>query len=102
MERAPYGRQRELPAAKNNSQPLAPQYRGETYYDLPALKPSHYGQLVASYLFIGGLAGASQVIATVADLCGSEKNHSIVRAGRYVAIGGALTGLGLVRRYLKR
>ena len=57
MERAPYGRQREAPAAKNNSQPLAPQYRGETYYDLPALKPSHYGQLVASYLFIGGLAG---------------------------------------------
>ena len=92
MERAPYGRQRELPAAKNNSQPLAPQYRGETYYDLPALKPSHYGQLVASYLFIGGLAGASQVIATVADLCGSEKNHSIVRSGRYVAIGGALSG----------
>lgn len=88
IERAPYGRQ--TPTV-SNSRALVP-YEGETYYGQSALKPSHYGPLVASYLFVGGLAGASQMIATVADLCGREEDRPIVRAGRYVALAGALTG----------
>jgi formate-dependent nitrite reductase membrane component NrfD len=60
------------------------------------LNPSHYAQLVATYLFLGGIAGASQIIAVIADLCGHEKNRFIVRAGRYLALAGALTGPALL------
>jgi protein NrfD len=47
---------------------------------------------VASYLFIGGLAGASQIIATIAELCGRDEDRAVVRAGRYMALAGALAG----------
>jgi formate-dependent nitrite reductase membrane component NrfD len=62
---------------------------GETYYGRPVLKPSHYGQLIASYLFIGGIAGASQMIATIADWCG--ESEFIVRTGRYLSFGSIVT-----------
>ena len=83
MERAPYGRQRQ-------SKDLVQPYRGETYYDLPPLKPSHYGQLIAGYLFVGGIAGASQTLATVIDFHGAPQDRSLSRSGRYVALAGAV------------
>jgi protein NrfD len=65
-------------------------YQGETYYDLPAIKRTHYGWLIASYFFAGGLAGAAQILATLADLTGGGRDRAVVRAGRYLALGGAL------------
>lgn len=91
-ERAPYGRQAPTTLARDDSQPTDSRYTGETYYGQPVLKPSHYGRLIASYLFLGGLAGASQMIATIADWCGEKRNHFIIRAGRYLSLGGILTG----------
>ncbi len=64
--------------------------RTETYYDLPAVKPSHYRWPIAGYFFVGGLASAAQFIATVLDLLGSEEDRSVVRTGRYLAVIGAL------------
>ncbi len=64
-------------------------YQGETYYGLPAIKASPYGMRIASYLFVGGLAGFSQVLANIADLAGGEHHRSIVRAGRFLALAGA-------------
>jgi protein NrfD len=61
-----------------------------TYYGRPVVKRSPYGWIVASYLFVGGLAGAAQVIATLADLLGGRSDRAIARAGRYVALLGAL------------
>jgi formate-dependent nitrite reductase membrane component NrfD len=77
--RAPYGRKRrdflsDLP----------------TYYGLPAVKPSHYRWLIASYVFIGGLAGAAQALACVVDLFGRQADRPVVRGGRYLALAGAL------------
>jgi formate-dependent nitrite reductase membrane component NrfD len=97
VARAPYGRLRDLTTGAQPSEQGAPSspatgYRGETYYDEAVLNPSHYGELVAVYLFIGGVAGASEVIATIADLCGHEQSKSIVRSGRYLALGGAIAG----------
>src|ERR1043166_9540016 len=89
IERAPYGRLRE---SVEGERKRVRADEGKTYYDLPALNPSHYGQLVARYLFIGGIAGASQVIATIADFRGGEKTRFIVRAGSYLAVAGACTG----------
>jgi len=87
--RAPYGRtsRAEMPAAP---------YRGDTYYERPAIKSSYYGHRIASYFFLGGLAGASQVIATIADLVARERDRSTVRAGRYLALAGAVVGPALL------
>ncbi len=81
MERAPYGRLREgfqLPT-----------YRGENYYDQPVIKSSHYGHLVAAYLFVGGLAGCAQVMANIAELCNRPAYRPMIRAGRYIALLGS-------------
>ena len=61
-----------------------------TYYGLPAVKRSHYGWLIATYFFVGGLAGAAQVIAQVAELVGSLEDRPVVRSGRYLALVGSL------------
>jgi protein NrfD len=63
-----------------------------TYYDQPPLKPSFWGWKVSGYMFIGGLAGAAQILATAADRAGGEKFAGIVRRGRYVALAGAVAG----------
>lgn len=61
-----------------------------TYYDRPALKPGHWGLLVAGYFFVGGLSGAAQLIATTVDLFGARGDRGVVRAGRYLAVLGSL------------
>lgn len=63
-----------------------------TYHGKPALKPSVYGWTVAFYIFIGGLAGATQVIATAADLIASPGANGIILGGRVIALAGAILG----------
>jgi protein NrfD len=76
------------------SEPVPTQPQGEerapTYYGRPALKPSLYGWTVAFYIFIGGLSGAAQVLATAADLMGA--GGTIVLLGRIIALAGAVLG----------
>jgi len=67
-----------------------------TYHGRPAVKPSLYGWTVAFYIFIGGLAGAAQIIATAADLLGA-RGGAVVLAGRVIALAGAvLSGILLI------
>lgn len=92
-KRTPYGRRRRRdddPDASATSPRGWRLYHGETYYGRPAIKASHWGWLIAGYYFAGGLAGGAQVIATVADLTGAERNRAIVRAARYIALAGML------------
>ena len=90
------GRSAELPADRPTplervSQFHSPQpYDGTTYYGQPAVKKSHYGWLIVSYFFCGGLAGCSQLLAAIADLCDRRKYRSTVRAGRYLGFAGSL------------
>jgi len=68
-----------------------------TYYGRPALKPSPYRWKVALYTFLGGLAGAAQLLATLADLIGRRRDRRMVRAGRVIAAStGALIGPALL------
>jgi formate-dependent nitrite reductase membrane component NrfD len=62
-----------------------------TYYGRPALKPSLYGWTVALYIFIGGLAGAAQILATAAHMTGMHQDP-VVSAGRMIALAGAVLG----------
>jgi formate-dependent nitrite reductase membrane component NrfD len=39
---------------------------------------------------VGGLAGAAQLIASIADLSGRRRDQHTVRAGRFLAVAGAL------------
>lgn len=65
-------------------------YDGETYYDKPAVKPSPYGWMVVVYFFVGGLAGAAQILATIGDLFGGEGEEGLVKRGRFLALLGTL------------
>lgn len=100
LERAPYGRhdgygeRHRNGGQRDGRDGHAPEamaaYAGETYYERPALKPSPWGWLVVSYFFIGGIAGAAQVIATIADFAGGRRDRGLVRSGRYLALAGVL------------
>lgn len=94
--RAPYGRRsEEREWAERRDDPHAAA-AAEDYYGLPAMKASHYGWLIATYFFVGGLAGGAQLIASVAGLVGGEEDHAVVRAGRYLALAGALLSAPLL------
>jgi len=69
-------------------------YTGPTYYELPPVKASFWGELVAAYLYVGGVAGASQIVATLADITGAPGR--ITRNGRLLALGGAAAGAALL------
>jgi protein NrfD len=71
-------------------------YVGETYYGMPAVKASHYSWPIISYFFVGGLASASEFIATLFDLLGDARDHTVVRVGRYLALVGALISPALL------
>ena len=72
-----------------------------TYYGRSAVKPSDWRWLIVSYFFVGGLAGAAQLIATIVDLRGHHRDRTLVSAGRYVALLGALASPVLLTADLK-
>jgi protein NrfD len=76
--------------------PLERDYAGETYYGRPALKPSPFGWMVGAYIWIAGLGGAAQIIATLADLLGPPGAESMVRRGRHIAFATAPVGAALL------
>ncbi len=90
-----FGRHRERVPAEPR------EYRGPTYYGRPALKPSPWTWEVAAYIFLAGLAGSAQIIATAADLLGGRRARSIVRNGRHLAVAGAVLGAPLLISDLK-
>jgi formate-dependent nitrite reductase membrane component NrfD len=63
-----------------------------TYYGQPAVKPSLWGWLVSSYIFIAGIGGSAQILATAADLAGDRAFAPVIRNGRYIALGAAVLG----------
>ena len=68
-----------------------------SYYGRPAIKASPYRWKVALYTFLGGLAGAAQVIATLADLVSERKYRPLIKAGRVIAaLNGTLVGPALL------
>ncbi|HYX62875.1 MAG TPA: NrfD/PsrC family molybdoenzyme membrane anchor subunit, partial [Burkholderiales bacterium] len=74
-----------------------PGYGGESYYGRPAVKPSVYGWKVALYTFLGGLAGAVQMIVSLADLANERRHRDLVKQGRVIAAAnGVLIGPALL------
>lgn len=76
----------------------APDFR--SYYGKPVLNsPTWKAPAIATYFFTGGTAGASAVLAQLADASGRPRLARVARLG---AAGGALTGVALLIEDLGR
>ena len=68
----------------NNEQPA---WDGRTYYGETQLRAAPFNNsLVGSYIFLAGLSGAAQLLATLMDLAGGRTAEPAVRRGRYLAM----------------
>lgn len=61
----------------------------------PPIKPATWEWYIPIYFWLGGIAGGGWLVATAEDLTG-ERNRPVIRAGRYLALGGVLAGTGLL------
>lgn len=69
-----------------------------SYYGYPALKRPEWRWEIPAYFFTGGLAAGAYLLATLADLFGSEEDRPVSRVGRYVALASvAVSPLLLIR-----
>jgi formate-dependent nitrite reductase membrane component NrfD len=78
---------------------MVPDAEFTSYYGRPIVKPSPWQADIPAYLFLGGLAGASSVLAAGADLTG---NAALRRPTRITAITAILTSLALLVHDLGR
>jgi formate-dependent nitrite reductase membrane component NrfD len=62
----------------------------EGYYGLPVIHGPHWNWLVVAYFYLGGIAGVSYVLASIAELLGGPANRRIARTGRYLALATML------------
>jgi hypothetical protein len=76
--------------------PVVPRAEFSSYYDRPVLQQPAWGAPdVTSYLFLGGLAGASSVLAGFSQLTG---NPELARVGKLAGVGAiGLSGAVLVK-----
>jgi len=66
---------------------------GRTYYNEPQLRPAPFNNvLVGSYIFLAGVSGAAQLLATVLDNAHGPVAASTVRRGRYLAMLAPILG----------
>ncbi len=61
-----------------------------SYYGIPVIHKPHWKWLIIVYFFLGGIAGAAYVIASVSDLVGPRRDRRIVRAGRYLSLAALI------------
>ena len=57
-----------------------------TYYSMPLIKKATWSWEIMLYFFLGGLAGGSFLVSTLADLLGSVEDAALIRAGRFIAL----------------
>ncbi len=64
--------------------------------------PPHWGWYIATYFFVGGIAGGAFVISSLLALFGRAEDRPVVRLGHYVALAGALLSGALLTADLTR
>ncbi len=78
-----------------------PVYQGESYYRQPAIKAAHWDWTVSGYIFLAGMAGAAQVLATIAHRRDPARFEKLRRNARFLGTAGAAAGAGLLIADLK-
>jgi hypothetical protein len=85
-------------------EPMVPDADFTSYHGRPVLKETVWGPAIPSYLFLGGLAGASSVLAAGAQLTGHRQLAQAAKAGAAGAIslsmGALLYDLGRPTRFV--
>ncbi len=72
-------------------------YDGTTYYGRQQLKPwPMEPPVVGAYIFLAGLSGSSQILATVAAATGRREFDGAVRRGRYLSLLAPTLGSALL------
>jgi formate-dependent nitrite reductase membrane component NrfD len=80
--------------ARRGEQAMVPDAEFRSYYGKPILnEPTWSATDIAGYLFLGGLAGASSVLAAGADLTGRPALARAGKVGALVAISGSVVAL---------
>jgi hypothetical protein len=79
--------------------PMVPEAEFTSYYGRPVVKPAPWGDEVAAYLFLGGVAGGSGLLAAGAQLTGRAK---LRRNARLSAMAAVLLSLVALVRDLGR
>jgi formate-dependent nitrite reductase membrane component NrfD len=79
--------------------PMVPEADFTSYYGRPVVKPAPWGHDIAAYLFLGGVAGGSALLAAGGQLTGQE---ALRRNCRLTAIGAVGVGAVFLVRDLGR
>ncbi len=66
--------------------PMVPEAEFTSYYGRPVVKPAPWGHEVAAYLFLGGVAGGSGLLAAGAQLTGRNTLRRNTRLSALVAV----------------
>jgi protein NrfD len=86
-------------ASTRTSDALQPfqEWDGSTYYGRQQLKPWPFEPLVVGgYIFLAGLSGSSQILATIADATGRPELEGAARRGRYLSLLAPTIGAALL------
>jgi Polysulphide reductase, NrfD len=73
--------------------PMVPEAEFTSYYGRPVVKPPPWGHEVGAYLFLGGVAGGSGLLAAGAQLTGRTKLRRNTRLTAMVAVLASLVAL---------
>lgn len=73
-----------------------PPWQGETYHGRSPVKPPTWDWKVATYVFLGGLGGAAQMLGLA-----GRKRPGLARRARWLALASALAGPPLIIADLK-
>jgi hypothetical protein len=85
---------------RGGEEPMVDEAQFTSYYGRPIIKaPVWKSPDVPLYLFLGGAAGTSSILAALGDLSGRSK---LARSGRFVAGGGAIASVGFLIHDLGR
>ncbi|MBS1696525.1 MAG: polysulfide reductase NrfD [Actinobacteria bacterium] len=89
------GRVRRGAGDGSREMPMVPEAEFTTYYGRPVVKPAPWGHEVGAYLFLGGVAGGSGLLAAGAQLTGRAALRRNARLAALVA--AILSAAALVR-----
>jgi formate-dependent nitrite reductase membrane component NrfD len=84
--------------------PMVPEPEFTSYYGRPVVKPAPWGHEIAAYLFLGGVAAGSGLLAAGAQLTGRPKLRRNARLSALAAVGfgsaALVKDLGRPERFL--
>jgi hypothetical protein len=88
------GKRRKGGGGRRGEIAMVPEAEFSSYYGRPVVKPATWkNPEVPLYLFLGGMAGSSAVIGTLAEF---TERPQLAKSAQFTAAGGALASVGLL------